>query len=380
MSAKRLKTRIALEAARLLLSGEETDISAARTRAIQSLSETVHPRQAPTMDDIRRQMELLRRDGEVGTDPANRRERLLTALKLMWALSAFDPRLDPAGLDDDETPPLSDTFGPGACGEANDPTCAYPAPITIRLWTNNPSVVFSRLDQLGLPHITEPSAGGGEVRIQFHVRSARGHAMTFVLKLSPVPAGMDLQDAQRSGMDIRAVEATVREDYPDADLAALNEEHESWADPILVFRLLLQRLDGVKQKPEHHPEGDALYHSLQAFDLARQQFPYDEEFLLAALLHDVGKGIDPAHHIEAGLEALRGLISSRTVFLIEHHSAARRLKDGTLNGRLRTRIQESPWYEDLMALHAIDDAARRPGVRVPSVDEALAYLASMRTW
>ena len=41
------------------------------------------------------------------------------------------------------------------------------------------------------------------------------------------------------------------------------------------------------------PEGDALYHSLQVFALASDRLPYDEEFLTAALLHDVGKAINP---------------------------------------------------------------------------------------
>ena len=40
--------------------------------------------------------------------------------------------------------------------------------------------------------------------------------------------------------------------------------------------------------------------------------PYDEEFLLAALLHDVGKAIDPSDHVEAALQALEGSITERT--------------------------------------------------------------------
>ena len=58
------------------------------------------------------------------------------------------------------------------------------------------------------------------------------------------------------------------------------------------------------QPPKTHPEGDVLYHSLQVFELARQALPYDEDFLLAALLHDVGKAIDRREHVAAALEAL----------------------------------------------------------------------------
>ena len=54
-----------------------------------------------------------------------------------------------------------------------------------------------------------------------------------------------------------------------------------------------------------------LYHSLQVFELAREALPYDEEFLLAALLHDVGKAIDARDHVAAGLEALDGHITPR---------------------------------------------------------------------
>ena len=71
--------------------------------------------------------------------------------------------------------------------------------------------------------------------------------------------------------------------------------------------MLLLPLENVKQNPEYHPEGDALYHSLQVFDLARDELPYDEEFLLAALLHDVGKAIDPRDHVAAGARSARRL-------------------------------------------------------------------------
>ena len=93
-------------------------------------------------------------------------------------------------------------------------------------------------------------------------------------------------------------------------------------DPYPIFRMLLLPLEEVKQSAKHHPEGDVLYHSLQVFEQARDRRPYDVEFLLAALLHDIGKGLDPADHVAAGLQALDGLITERTQFLIEHHMEA----------------------------------------------------------
>ena len=89
----------------------------------------------------------------------------------------------------------------------------------------------------------------------------------------------------------------------------------------------------MKQSAKHHPEGDVLYHLLQVFELAREERPWDEEFLLAALLHDVGKGIDPYDHVAAGLQALDGLITQRTAFLIEHHMLALEYRAGTLGHR-----------------------------------------------
>ena len=44
---------------------------------------------------------------------------------------------------------------------------------------------------------------------------------------------------------------------------------EETVDRFQVFQVLLAALEAVKQNPLYHPEGDALYHSLQVFELAR---------------------------------------------------------------------------------------------------------------
>ena len=117
-----------------------------------------------------------------------------------------------------------------------------------------------------------------------------------------------------------------------------------------------------------------LYHLLQVFELAREHRPYDVEFLQAALLHDVGKGIDPSDHVAAGLEVLEGLITERTRFFIEHHMHALELKAGKLGAKLKAELRASPDFEDLMLLEECDNNGRVPGVVVCSVDEALEYL------
>jgi hypothetical protein len=110
------------------------------------------------------------------------------------------------------------------------------------------------------------------------------------------------------------------------------------------------------------------------FDLARDCRPYDVEFLQAALLHDVGKGLDPANHVEAGLEALDGLITERTRFFIEHHMNAHLYRSGKLGARLRRQLEASPDFEDLLLLEECDMGGRVPGAVVGTVDEALDYL------
>jgi hypothetical protein len=146
------------------------------------------------------------------------------------------------------------------------------------------------------------------------------------------------------------------------------------SDRFDTYRALLLPLENVRENPQLHPEGDVLYHSLQVFQLAREVLPYDEEFLVAALLHDVGKAIDPKNHVDAGLAELAGQITARTAWLIEHHVEACRLLDGTLGVRSQRRLSAEPSFDELILLAECDQSGRQTGVQVPDIEEALSHL------
>jgi len=148
-------------------------------------------------------------------------------------------------------------------------------------------------------------------------------------------------------------------------------------DRIAIYRMRLVPLESIKQDPRYHPEGDALFHSLQVFERARDARPYDEEFLLAALLHDVGKAIDPHNHVAAAVEALRGAVTERTLWLIEHHMDLLALRERTISQRIRRVLEASEYLDDLKLLRDLDDAGRVPGTPVDTIDDVLAYLRGL---
>jgi HD domain len=148
-------------------------------------------------------------------------------------------------------------------------------------------------------------------------------------------------------------------------------------DRFAIYRMRLLPLESVKQNPKYHPEGDALYHSLQVYEHARAARPYDEEFLLAALLHDVGKAIDPSDHVAAALDTLRGAVTPRTLWLIEHHMDLLGYREKGLSSRARKALEGSEYADDLKLLRDLDDAGRTRGAPVSTVDEALAFLKDL---
>ena len=160
---------------------------------------------------------------------------------------------------------------------------------------------------------------------------------------------------------IAQLEQLLAAEYPGLQLESAVAEMEERVDRFQVFEALLLPLEYVKENLRYHPEGDVLYHSLQVFDLARDELPYDEEFLLAALLHDVGKAIDRRDHVTVGLDALAGFITERTAWLIEHHMVGHGLLDGTIGSRARHRLQQSEHFEELQLLCECDRDGRQAG-------------------
>ncbi len=131
---------------------------------------------------------------------------------------------------------------------------------------------------------------------------------------------------------------------------------------------LLLALDGVSQDRRYHPEGDALYHSLQVFECAWKQTD-DGELLAAALLHDVGKAVDCRQHAEVGADLLDGLVPPRVLWLVTHHLDL--LRQPALT---RQRLHRTRQLADLERLRSWDLFGRRRGVWVPGPEDALACL------
>lgn len=148
-------------------------------------------------------------------------------------------------------------------------------------------------------------------------------------------------------------------------------------DPATVYASLLAPLEHVARFRRGGRGEDVLSHSLRVFDLAREQRPYDEEFLAAALLHDVGLGIDPRNGVVAALDALDASITERTAWFIEHLAEGHAFADGTLGTRSRRRLAESADFEDLLLLADCDRKGCSLGVPTSDLEHALNYLREL---
>lgn len=362
MSDARLRHAIAFEAARLMYERVESEYFTAKRKAAKRLCRgEVKPADLPSNSEIRDLVQSFARIHEGETRTTNLKAMRLEALKLMRTLRRFRPRLIGSVMT-------------GHVRKGSD--------IDLHVFCDGVELLAGLLENEGYQFDVERKqvVKHGEARIFTHIHIH--DRFNFELTVYPEDKAHYVFKSSITGKaieraSIRELEELIASEYPDVILDESLAEAEEQVDPYQMFRLLLLPLEQVKQSAKYHPEGDVLYHLLQVFELAKDARPYDEEFLQAALLHDVGKGLDPMDHVGAALEALDGVVTERTKFLIENHMLAQELRAGTLGHRQRTRLESSPDFEDLMLLRELDDKGRVPGAIVGTVDEAIEYLREL---
>ncbi len=363
MADAKIRSQIALLAARLMYERKESEYFTAKRKAARQMGveSRFRPKDIPSNAEIREQILSLAQLYEGDARRKNLMAMRLAALRMMRLLDAFHPRLIGSTLT-------------GHTRKGSD--------IDLHVFTNHVSAITTVLEDHGQPFTLERKRvrKQGEERVFTHLHVARRFDFELtVYDADKVNYGFKSSITGRliERASIAELERLLEREYPGVDLSAEVLEEGENEDRFEVFRALLLALEKVKQSAEFHPEGDALYHALQVFELARERVPYDEEFLLAALLHDVGKAIDRADHVAAGLEALDGHITDRTRFLIEHHMDAHALADGSLGHRAKLRMREHEDFDDLMLLQELDRAGRQRGVTVCTVDDALDFIRKL---
>jgi hypothetical protein len=341
---------------------EEGEYYRAKQKAAHRLCQGwVKPADLPSNAEIRDEIQAFARLHEGSERTANLSAMRLEALRLMRLLGRFRPRL----------------IGSVMTGHVRSGS-----DIDLHLFSDSIDAITTVLEDEGMIYDVERKRvrKHDEERVFTHI-----HVQDrFPVELTVYPADKahyvfksSITGKAIERASIRELETLLAREYPDIDLEAAIADAASQVDRFQVYQSLLLPLENVKQNLKYHPEGDALYHSLQVFDYARDALPYDEEFLLAALLHDVGKAIDPRDHVAAGLEALEGFLTERTRWFIEHHMDAQHDLDGTLGARARRRLKQSPDYEDLLTLARCDRAGRQIGAQAPELEEALDYVREL---
>src|SRR3954453_10209873 len=363
MADARIRSQIALLAARLMYAREESEYFTAKRKAARQMGVDFRfrPKDLPSNAEIREQIAALANVYEGESRQDNLMQMRLEALRMMRRLDAFRPRLIGSVLT-------------GHVRKGSD--------IDIHVFSDHRSAVLGVLDEENLPYDVEVKRvlKQNEERhfTHIHVRDRFNFELTlYAADKVNYPFKSSITGRLIERATVPELELLLRREYPDVDIDAAVEGLVERLDRFEVYRMLLEPLERVRQNATYHPEGDALYHSLQVFELAPLQRPWDEEFLIAALLHDVGKAIDPHDHVAAGLAALEGTITERTETLIAHHMDALAYRQGTLGARARSRLQQSEEFDDIMLLRELDSRGRVPGAIVCEVSEALDYIREL---
>src|ERR1700722_2687602 len=243
MADDRIRRQIAFLAAQMMYHRTESEyFTAKRTAARQLGVEYRHrPGDLSSSKDTRDQNQAKARIHEGPKRLEALRAMRLDALRLMRLLTRFRPR-------------LIGSVRTGHVRKGSD--------IDLHIFCDSQALVTDTLDELGLQYDVEHKriVKYGEERTFTHIHLHDGHK--FELTLYPDDK---LHYVFRSSITGKAIERAsiaelevlLRAEHPDIDLEAEVERLEDQLDPFMLFRMLLELLEGVKQSPKYHPEGDA---------------------------------------------------------------------------------------------------------------------------
>jgi predicted HD phosphohydrolase len=155
-------------------------------------------------------------------------------------------------------------------------------------------------------------------------------------------------------------------------------------------------IDGLAGLPYGGEPVDQRQHALQAAALAQAEGA-DDELVLAALLHDIGRAqsvvarYPGAGHDLAGELFLREILGERVAWLVGSHAEAKRylvtteaqyaavltpasvrsleVQGGRMSEEEVRRFESHPWFRDAVRLRRWDDGAKDPSAPGADLDE-----------
>lgn len=117
---------------------------------------------------------------------------------------------------------------------------------------------------------------------------------------------------------------------------------------------------------------DRLTHSLQTATLAMRD-GRDEEYIVAALLHDVGDTLAPNNHPEIGAAILKPYVSERIHWIVKHHGIFQGYYFWDhigMDPNTREKFRDHAWFDDCAEFcESYDQAAFEPAGETVALEE-----------
>jgi hypothetical protein len=335
MADKRLRSRIADEAARILHEKHEQEFVRAKRKAARTLGLRFKPRDLPSNREISHRLDRMEAESGPPIRLPNKRQLAVEGLRWLRRFPEFSPLLGwPL-----REPGSSEAF------------------IDVHLETDDSDRVLAELRRDRLDFEVQQDRAGLSGRRGTPILTRAKWPVRFFLYSSGAPH----LNGRLEAINRTELEAELLREHPTADLDAELLGLHSESDRLEYFRLLLLQLE--EMQPLDETAGDLLHHALQAFDLAAAERPYDEEFLTAALLHDVGRIGENQN--ESAEDLLAGVVTTRTLWLVQH------LDDEFMSANAAPSDDD---WRDLQLLRDIVSKSGVPGADASSLDEALGEL------